>query len=87
MIASAQIAVNVAAVALAAAETNSFQRVDLKNKGANPVFIGDAAVTAATGYELATGAEKSLQLGPGEALYGIATVGPNTVHVLRTQVG
>lgn len=56
----------------------------IRNRGANAVFIGDSAVTAATGYQLDAGealpVDVTTQL---DGLYAIAVTGTNTCHVLQ----
>lgn len=56
----------------------------VRNRGANAVFLGDVAVTAATGFQLDAGeaiqVDVTTQL---DGLYGIATTGTNTCHVLQ----
>lgn len=60
-------------------------QVRLKNKGASPVFLGASGVTTANGLELATGEVATIDLAPGEELFGIVTTGTMAVHVLITK--
>lgn len=58
------------------------ETVTLHNKGGASVFVGDSAVTTATGYELATGeVSEEISLSGGEKLYAICASG--TVRVDR----
>jgi hypothetical protein len=51
--------------------------------GGNPVlYIGNASVTAANGYELDAGDSITIGVGDHEALYGIAASGTVKVSVL-----
>ncbi len=77
---SSQVSVTTAATALAT--PSSITEVTLKNTHANEaVFLGDSAVTTATGLSLAAGATIGLLVDGG--IYGICVTGPITVHVLR----
>lgn len=63
----------------------------VKNEGPTVVYVGGSAVTAdATagtgGYTLGAGAEVSVQLQPGEELYGRVASGTQVVRVLRQGV-
>lgn len=86
--ASQAVAVGTSAVALSATETDSSvgQSLLLTNKGAVELVLGGSGVTSATGYRLAAGASVTVQLGSGDALYGVVTSGSTTVDVLRTGV-
>lgn len=56
------------------------------NRGTSPVFVGSAAVTTATGFQLDPGTSISLDLDPAESLSAIAaTAGPFRVDVLRNR--
>lgn len=65
------------------ADTNGAQAV-LKNLTASEsVYLGPAGVTAANGFEWATGdGPLSIDLGRGDKLYGIVATTTQTVHVL-----
>lgn len=82
------VAVNTTAVAILAAKargqrTGNRRNVIIQNKGANIVFLGGAGVTAAAhGHELATNGVLQLSIAEGDALYGVASTGPNNVKVL-----
>lgn len=57
----------------------------IKNASANEAAVGDAAVTAATGFRIPTGATIELKLPSGEQLYAIRTGGVDAVlDVIRT---
>ena len=45
-------------------------KVTVKNTSANPVYVGPAGVTVASGYEVAAGAEKSFTLAPRKVTSG-----------------
>ncbi len=85
MIRSAQVKVDDTAVAALAAGDPDGQRVLIRNLGEDPVFIGDTAVTAAAGFQLAkTDPAIGIELGSGEALGARCAEGKKaTVHVLR----
>lgn len=57
----------------------------LRNAGAASVFLGPAAVTTATGWELVTGAGLSVPLGPGDTLYCIVASGTNRVDAMEAR--
>lgn len=81
---SAQVAVTATATLLFNA-SDAYDRVVLKNTGANPVFVGPSGVTATTGFELAVGATLVLAAvgDSSDDFYGVcgATLS-STVHVL-----
>jgi hypothetical protein len=54
--------------------------------GGSAVFVGGAAVTAANGISVGAGETFSLDLRPGDGLYGITASGTQAVRVLRTDV-
>ena len=61
------------------------RRVWIRNAGANEVYLGPAAVTSATGFELAAGASlpHPLELGPDDDLSAICAAAETTaLHVL-----
>lgn len=74
--------VNVAQVAVLLARDTDSGGVSIKNRGANPVFLGDSTVADTTGYQLDPGEAIGVDLSQ-EDLWAIATTGTNTLHVLR----
>lgn len=84
------IAVATTATLLSGADGDAIvgQSVYVSNAGANPIFLGGSGVTTGTGYSLAAGASLPwpLQLGVGEALYGIVAASTENAKVLRTGV-
>jgi hypothetical protein len=50
--------------------------------GGSSVYIGGSAVTTASGFELQAGESLSLNVDPGEELYGIVGASTQVVHVL-----
>ncbi len=57
--------------------------VAVQNRSAVPVYLGDSAVTTATGFQLDAGASITLDITGRDSLYAIAaTAGPHAVHVL-----
>lgn len=59
----------------------------MNNTSAVTVFVGGPAVTITTGFPIAAGVVSvRLELGPGEALYGVVTAATAAVPVLRTGV-
>lgn len=68
------------------ADSISGQSILVRNKGTVSVYIGPSNVTTATGFELAVGESASFEASVGDALYGIAASGGQTVHVLETGV-
>lgn len=85
---SQALAISASAVALNAAETDTVAgtKVTVKNTHATVVVaLGDSAVTASTGFQLATGATLTVELAGGERLYAIRVgAADGTVDVLRT---
>lgn len=60
-------------------------QVTIEN-GAAVMFLGDSAVTSATGYSLAINGVIQLLLAPNEEIYGILASGSQSVFVLVTGV-
>jgi hypothetical protein len=60
-------------------------RVTVKSpSGAQIVDLGGPGVTAGAGLALEAGNILTLELGPGDALYGIVAATTQAVHVLKT---
>ena len=83
---SAQISVGTTATLLVAA--TAFDQTayvhNMAHGGGNPaVFLGDATVTAANGFELDAGDTITIGVGDHEALYAIAASGTVAVSVLK----
>lgn len=58
--------------------------IQVQNVGANAVYLGPAAVTAANGLKVEKGATESLELGPSVALYGICdTAKTSSLRILE----
>ena len=55
----------------------------LRNRGAASIFVGDADVTAATGYEVPAGDPLAVDLEEGEVVYAVTAAGTVDTHVLR----
>ena len=55
----------------------------VRNRGTTSVFIGAAAVTTATGYELEAGDAVGLELRVNEVIYGIVASGTARVDVAQ----
>jgi hypothetical protein len=53
--------------------------------GGASVYLGAAAVTTATGFELVAGDAVTLPLGPSDPVYGIVTTGTVIVHVMESR--
>lgn len=58
----------------------------MHNKGASSVFLGDATVTAATGYELGTGEVLGVDAPRNFQLYAIAASSSMRVDVLEVEI-
>jgi hypothetical protein len=83
---SAQITVGTTATLLVAA--TAFDQTayihNMEHGGGNPVvFLGDATVTAANGFELDAGDYITIGVGDHEALYAITASGTVKVSVLK----
>jgi hypothetical protein len=83
---SAQITVDTTATLLVAA--TAFDQTayihNMAHGGGNPVvFLGDATVTAANGFELDAGDYITIGVGDHEALYAICASGTVNVSVLK----
>ena len=79
-----RVTVLTAAIAVAAAGTTGSGdavRVNVRNRGAIAVYLGGAAVTSSTGYQLDPGESVSTWLEAGETMYGISA-SSSVVHVL-----
>jgi hypothetical protein len=48
------------------------------------IYLGDASVTASTGYKMDNGDKLTLELGDNEALYGITSSASHTMFVMAT---
>jgi hypothetical protein len=48
------------------------------------IYLGDASVTASTGYKMDNGDKLSMQLSDNESLYGITSAGTATMMVMVT---
>jgi len=79
---TSQKTVTTAATLLVAA--NSHDQMVYLHSSSGTIFVGDAAVTTATGYKLDNGDKLQMQLGDNEALYGIASSGTPTMMVMFT---
>jgi len=77
---SARVSVAQTAVLLVSGNDYKFS---VRNRGTAAVYLGDATVTSATGYQLDAGEAVGLQVNPTDALYAIAATGTQTVHVLK----
>ncbi len=65
-------------------EAQRFSIIAKNMTGTASVFLGGADVTTLTGYEWTTADRPlSLDLEPGEKLYGVVVIAEQTVHVLR----
>lgn len=65
-------------------DTVAGQCIYVTNTGANPIILGNATVTATTGYRVAAGASAGpFKLGNGESLYGIVAAATETMGVMR----
>lgn len=88
-VSSAQVTVGTSATLLSAADGDSIagQSLYVSNAGPTAVVLGPSGVTATTGFTIASGVNFGpIELGTGEALYGIVASGTQAVGVLRTGV-
>lgn len=81
-ISSAVVTVTTAATALNVRSENAI-RLTLIN-GAAVVILGGSAVTATTGPTLAINGALTVELAPGEVLFGIVAAGSTPIGVLRS---
>ena len=56
------------------------------NNGGATVFVGDSDVSTASGFPLAAGASMSVDLDPGESLWGVVASGTVEVRVLEVGI-
>lgn len=61
---------------------NAPGRVLVRNPSTVSVYVGAAAVTTATGFEVAPGDAVGLNVLPGDTVYGIVAAATQVVHVL-----
>jgi hypothetical protein len=74
------------AVRLDIPETVTRWSITFVNRGTDPIFIGGAGVTTATGLELGVGERMSMMLRPTDGgVYAIAATGSQRVD--RVQIG
>lgn len=57
-------------------------RVLVRNPSAVSVYVGDATVTTATGFEIASGDALATNVRSGDALYGIVAAATQVVHTV-----
>ncbi len=74
-----QITVTTTATLLVASDPHD--QTVLLHSAQGAVFIGNASVTASTGFKLDNNTKVTLPLGAYEALYGITSSGTDTVYV------
>ena len=55
----------------------------VKNPGPTSVYLGGEAVTATTGFELATGGTVDVELISGDLLYGITSGGSQELQTIK----
>lgn len=55
----------------------------VKNPGPSSVYLGGETVTAATGFELATGGTVDVELIAGDLLYGVTASGSQELQTIR----
>jgi hypothetical protein len=88
----AQVSVGVAATLLTAVEADAISGSAVTVRvpsGGSTVYLGGATVDdtgANAGFAVASGEALSIDLDPGESLYGVVASGSQTVHVLRSGV-
>ena len=88
-LAGRRVTVTDAATRIDVADTDSTygRSIAVTNAGTAAIDLGGAGVTAGGGYSLAAGATITLDLQPGEALYGrAAATTSQPVHVLETGI-
>jgi hypothetical protein len=61
-------------------------RVLIRNPSAVSVYIGDASVTVANGFEVAAGDAISINLDQGDSVYGIVAAATQVVHTISGSV-
>lgn len=94
-VASSQVSVGaVTAVALVSAPNVSYptsaariigQSAAITNNGSATVYLGGANVAIGNGFPLAAGATITIDLGPDETLYGLASSGTQVCAVLTAR--
>lgn len=83
-ITAARVTVSTVAVALNTASAYG-QTLAIKNTSANAADLGTSAVTATTGYELASGATVVVEVDAGDVLFAIRSAAADaTLAILRT---
>lgn len=86
MIDSAQITVTTTATLLSSGvDTREFGIIAVTNRGSGAIFLGNANVTAATGFQVDAGQTLSADVSTsnGEMMYGITASGSQLAHVIR----
>ena len=58
-------------------------RVLVRNPSTVSVYVGGAAVTTATGFEIVSGDAVSIDLSYGDQLYGIVAAATQVVHTIQ----
>lgn len=76
---TSQVTVSTTATLLVAADPHD--QTVLLHTASGACYLGNAAVTSATGFKIDNNTEVTLPLGAYEALYGITSSGTDTVYV------
>lgn len=82
-----RVAVGVAATVIASADADGITATVRNSDATAGVELGGSAVTALAGYTLPAGQSLTVDIAPGETLYGIVAAATVSVHVLRRRVG
>ena len=59
--------------------------INIRNRGAVAVYIGEANLTTSTGYQLDPGEALGIRVTAGEQVYGITASTTCVVHVLKVE--
>ena len=81
-----QYSIGTAAEAIATASAKNIHEILMELAANKNVWVGGAAVTTSTGFEIAKGGVTTLKIGDGDVLYAIADVAATTLDVFDFQV-
>lgn len=82
---ASQVSVGTTETSIIANNGTSYLRVTLKNDGTQIVFLGPTGVLTTTGFQLKNGDPPvSIELAPGQELFGIVAATSETVSVVAS---
>lgn len=84
-LAASQVSVTTTATPLEQSDADGISVLVRNTHATTSVFLGGVGVTTTTGYELLAGGAASINLFPGETLYGVAATGTARIDTLANR--